>query len=567
MIARPSPKALRWARLALIATSIALTVGGMMVLYQRIDLLPRSTRRALTDDALRVLLFAYASAVVALPLLFIGSITYLIRERARRRRHPRIAKMALALFVGLVSLGLLEGLSGAWWLWRARVPALPETFATSSPPGTSHIVVIGGSSALGEPFRDHVSIGPILAWKLGEAEPARRFETTVLARLGASLDDMHEALRSLERRPDLLLIYAGHNEFTALYEEERGVDELAAEGDRFWGLPLGLVRRTPFGRLILFVVSRNRLDGPPPAISRHRVIDPPQASPEEIDAVRAAWSRRLEAILSWCDRIECRALVVLAPSNEADLEPSRSTLPDGVSAVDRAWVESAMSTARASGPAAAAKVHRSILKQYPGFAEAHYRLGRYLLDSGDIAGANREFIAARDSDGLITRCRTDFLDEARTAVARHPSALLVDGPAVLRAASPRGVVGDDTIIDMHHPSLFGMTELARACLDQIVRTGALGTTPGSTAMAPFTASDVAAHFKLDPAAWSVACDRTRVHYERIAGYRYDTTERLARASAFAAAAKALRSGTIADPDELHLIGLGTGPRASASATD
>jgi hypothetical protein len=86
-------------------------------------------------------------------------------------------------------------------------------------------------------------------------------------------------------------------------------------------------------------------------------------------------------------------------------------------------------------------------------------------------------------------------------------------------------------------------------------------------MAPFTASDVAAHFKLDPAAWSVACDRTRVHYERIAGYRYDTTERLARASAFAAAAKALRSGTIADPDELHLIGLGTGPRASASATD
>jgi hypothetical protein len=307
----------------------------------------------------------------------------------------------------------------------------------------------------------------------------------------------------------------------------------------------------------LFVVSRNRLDGPPPPISRHRMVDPPQVSEEEIAAVRAAWRDRLEAILAWCDRIGCRALVVLIPSNEADLEPSRSILPETVGAMDRAWVESAMSTAGASDAGSAERIYRSIVGRYPGFAEAHFRLGRTLLERGDVEAANRAFVAARDADGLITRCRTGFLEDAREVAARHPSALVVDGPAVLRAESPRGVVGDDTIMDMHHPSLVGMTALARACLEEIGRAKAFGSVLQE--MTRFDSADVARRFGLDPAAWALACDRTRVHYERIARYRYDPSARLARAAEFGAAAKALRSGEVADPDQLGVVGLGTRP--------
>jgi hypothetical protein len=41
------------------------------------------------------------------------------------------------------------------------------------------------------------------------------------------------------------------------------------------------------------------------------------------------------------------------------------------------------------------------------------------------------------------------------------------------------------------------------------------------------------------------CDRTSVHYRRVAGYRYDPTERLEKSRRYAEAAERIRAG--ADP--------------------
>ncbi len=64
----------------------------------------------------------------------------------------------------------------------------------------------------------------------------------------------------------------------------------------------------------------------------------------------------------------------------------------------------------------------------------------------------------------------------------------------------------------------------------------------------------AAHFGMDNPKWVTVCERTSVHYQRVAGYRYDPAERLGKSLLYAEAAKRLRSGT--SPDALGIAGIG-----------
>ncbi len=62
--------------------------------------------------------------------------------------------------------------------------------------------------------------------------PSRRFECEILAWLGDSLEMQHRKLATLKRRPDAVIIYSGHNEFAARFEEER--DPWLDEEPRTW---------------------------------------------------------------------------------------------------------------------------------------------------------------------------------------------------------------------------------------------------------------------------------------------------------------------------------------------
>ena len=142
------------------------------------------------------------------------------RSRRNGKIRPALLRGFAICLVSLVSLIGLEFSSAAWRGWMHRFPALPATFEPSSP-DDYRIVVLGGSSALGEPYRPWLSVGQIVAWQLQESVPGRRFECEILAWLGDSLEKQHHKLAGLKRRPDAVIIYSGHNEFAARFEEER----------------------------------------------------------------------------------------------------------------------------------------------------------------------------------------------------------------------------------------------------------------------------------------------------------------------------------------------------------
>src|SRR5262249_59520384 len=112
------------------------------------------------------------------------------------------------------------GLAKTEWSGRQKMRpvspddvTLPRSFP--DPPGDPAIdlVVVGESSAEGVPYNEWLSIGRLVAWKLEDALPGRHVRLQTLAISGDTLELQHRKLASLTRRPDLMIVYCGHNEF------------------------------------------------------------------------------------------------------------------------------------------------------------------------------------------------------------------------------------------------------------------------------------------------------------------------------------------------------------------
>jgi hypothetical protein len=548
---------LRFARLwylCAIAVPFVVLISAELVLPGWIPTLDRPLRRALTEALLQAVLVGYCAIFVAGlvgPLLLGG----LFARSHRRNRFHRGLKRGFVFGLScLVSLLMLELGSAAWRSWTHRMPSLPTRFV-DAPPGEFRIVVLGGSSAAGEPYWPWLSVGQIVAWQLQKSVSDRRFASEILAYPGDSLEMQHQKLAGLMKRPDAVIIYSGHNEFAARFEEER--EGWRDERSAFWlrRLAYRVSLSSPFYALAYELISKNRLDRPPSLSLRHELIDPPVASPVESAAILDDFGRRLEAIVAYCDRIGALPILIVPPANEAGYEPSRSTLPAEVTKARRIRLVEQMQQARAvetTDPAFSTRIYRTILEDHQGFAEAHFRLARLLEAQGQMTDAARHYLAALDHDGLPIRCQAPFRAVYRAVTARHPRCLLIDGRRELSEISPNGLLGDHVIHDTHHPTLQGHVALAGAVLRELARVNAFcWKVPIDLPLDP---AACAVHFGMTAERWATTCDRISEHYRRVAIYRYDPEERLRKARVFADAGRRIRQGC--SLDQLGLPGIG-----------
>jgi tetratricopeptide (TPR) repeat protein len=540
----------RTLRILGIAVPLALAATAVIVLPGWVPLFPRAVQRGLTEGLLHgTLCFYFALCLAA----FIGTPWFgrrTIQDWRCKQRGTRAERLFLFCLSCLFSWVALEVGAAAVHAWTHRFPALPTRFQ-AKPPGEYRILVLGESSALGEPYRPWVSIGRIVAWKLAEAVHDRRFETEILAWLGDSLEAQHLKLARITRRPDAVIIYSGHNEFAARFEENRDYSlDLEPRAAVLLKLQQASLH-SPFVRLVHELISKNRLDTPPSLKDHHHLIDPPLCGPTEAAAILDDFSARLEAIVAYCERLGALPILVISPADEADFEPSRSTVAPGVGPSERRELVAdfeAARTAEATNPNQAEALLRAILDRHPGFAEADYRLGRILERAGRIDEARERFRRALDHDGLPIRCTEPFRDAYREVAARHPGCVLIDGRRVVAAASPSGLLDDQVIEDTHHPNLKGYVALAAAVLREMADRGVFG--PASKAIQPPGLAECVAHFGLDAQRVAEACDRTSLHFDRVSGYRYDPADRLEHARRFAEAARRLRAGA-----SIHEVGL------------
>jgi hypothetical protein len=534
--------------------------AGAAVFPDWFKTLSQASQEVFVERFLWTALISYWAALI--PALVVGGIStiLLVRARRTRARGPIAARLLLCSVSTLLALAILEAGSAAGLAWMHRFPALPTRFLAATN-NDLHVTVIGGSSAMGQPYQDWLSIGPIVAWKLQSELPGRRVVADVLARRGATLEEMHQKLGRVEHRPDVLVVYSGHNEYQARFawDQEAGV----AEGVLPYAVKvvMGDSLGSPFFRMVSEAASKYRLMAPPRMRDRGP-IERPIVGSANTERLRREFGQRIEDIVAWCERIGTIPVLVIPPGNEAGFEPNRSVLPDSTSPDERRSFLEDWLAARSSesDPVAAMARYTALIARQPGFAEAHFRLGRLLEQSGRFDEAREEYRLARDLDGFPQRCPSPFQQTYRDVAARH-GCILIDGPAELEALSPHGILDDHLINDAHHPSLRGHIALAEAVLRELRASRSFGWASG--AAPSIDPAECAAHFGMDDKSWAEVCRKVAFFYKVTANCRYDPAERLNKMELYSKAADRIAAGT--PSAEVGLPGIGLPARHAAGS--
>ncbi|WP_165243977.1 hypothetical protein [Paludisphaera soli] len=420
---------------------------------------------------------------------------------------------------------------------------LPTEFPEKSDRLT--VAVVGESSAAGVPFDRWLSIGSVVSWGLERAIPGRAFQHETLARSGDTLEGQHQHLAEIRHRPDVLIVYCGHNEFSARIPLSRD-RAYYADADRP-SLASTLAEKAVAWSFVHKLVARNiekcRIAIPPPSNGNRALIDSPAYTPEEYDLLLGDFRRRLEAIASYAEKLGSILVLIAPPGNDSGYDPNRSYLPPETPEIERQAVERAYLAAKGleeSDPSAAMKGYRDLLERAPGFAAARWRLARLLAEQGDTAGAYEQAIAARDLDGYPQRCPTAFQEVYRDTARRH-DAIYVDGQAYFHAVSPDGLLDDRLFHDAMHPSYRGQLALAQAVLRGLHARRAFGW-PADAPEPVLDPAECAEHFKLDPGAWRTLCLWGMMSYEITGPASFDPTLRRFKYEAFARAADSIEMG-------------------------
>lgn len=530
---------------------------------------PHGTRAAWLDGVGLVYPLIVAG-LVALLLAAVGGLASMGRHRPSRARAV-LGRLALASFAGLLALLAAEAVVG---VYLARAHSLPRLAMAadlglavtdrSAEGGDVTLVVVGESSAEGVPYRDWVSVGKVVGWQLRWLFPRRTFHVEVQARAGWTLEQMHHKLAESRRRPDVVLIYAGHNEFASRYGWQSSVPYYDDEP----GAPvLARVSRllgawSPVCRWVGEVRDRELVASHPPG-GRRPLVDVPSCTPAQARERLADFERRLERILADLERAGVLIVLVVPPGNDADFDPNRSVLPPTTPRADREAFARAFLEVQAreeTDPAAAVAAYRALEARQPGFARTHYHLARCLARMGEDEEAYREFIKARDLDAHPMRCPTSFQDVYRRLAPRH-RAVLVDGQALFHARHPRGRLDDALFNDGFHPAPEGTITLAEGVLAGLKARRAFGW-PTDLPVPTIDLKTCADHFDLTAAAWKAACRFASGFYRMTAPIGCDPDARLAKGRRYEAAMKRLETGD--DADTLDLPGIGTRPVREAA---
>jgi hypothetical protein len=508
----------------------------------------------------------------------------LVRGKGTRARRLYAARgLVLCLSIG-IALGAAEVASAVWSAVSRRGSAMPDgglprassredphnmpepdtkidaptEFPDPRDDRAIDIVVLGESSAEGVPYNDWVSIGHIVAWRLREILPQRPVQLEVIAQSGNTLEGQQRNLSRLRRRPDLMLIYCGHNEFSARFDAARDPAYYFDEQlPTTWSLLVERVESaSPLCGLIRRTAEKCRIAIPPPTNGYRALVDAPAFTTTEYITLLLDFRRRLEAIVSYAERVGALPVLILPPASDGGFEPNRSFLPAATPRAERASFARDFLAARRTedlDPRDAQAAYRALLARQPGFAEAHYRLAQLLEREGSFEEAYGHYVLSRDLDGYPMRCPLAFQDAYREVAARH-RCILIDGQSYFHAIGRHGLLNDGLFHDAMHPSLRGQIALAQAVLLALRARRAFGW-PKDSSEPTIDPVGCAKHFGLGPAVWRRICLWGIMFYDKASPARYDPATRLAKKVTFAVATERIEAGEA--PEALGLPNIGT----------
>jgi tetratricopeptide (TPR) repeat protein len=536
-------------------------------------------------------IYMITAAILPLVAVVIGALLL-----ARRRNGPGRRNLARGLlFCVSLALGfMLAEVASAVWRTRtdrgSAVPAgglrpdtnrsvkapmpdssaLPEgptVFAETAEETEIDIAILGESSAEGVPYNRWVSIGGLLKWQIEKALPDRHVRLQVLATSGSTLEAQHKLLSRLSYKPEMLLIYCGHNEITARIGAARDTRYYLDEQEpKPWMVFVERIESiSPVCGLMRATADKCRVAIPPPPNGNRALIDVPAYTSTEFNALLADFRRRLEAMVAYAEKIGAMPVLISPAGNDAGLEPNRSYLPAETPLREREAAARDFLAARrkeAADPNGALAAYRALLVRQPDFSEAHYRLAQLLEGAGLWDEAYRHYREARDLDGYPMRCPTVFQSVYRDVADRH-GCILVDSQSYFHAVGQHGLLDDHLFHDGMHPSLRGQIALAQAVLHELHARKAFGW-PANSPAPLIDPGECVRRFKITAKVWQYICTWGIMFYDLAHAARYDSSRRLEKKETFGQAFNRIEAG--ATPESVGLPNIGLPASVSAASS-
>jgi len=303
-----------------------------------------------------------------------------------------------------------------------------DLFLKEKPKNGYRIFVLGGSTTAGFPYGNNLMFSRILWRRLQDTFPEKRIEVvnTAMAAVNSytMLDFMDEIL---EYEPDLILIYAGHNEFYGAL----GVGSLESLGQSRWLIKTYLkMEHLRLFRLLRALISRVR-----------GIFQRNHAGNQE------------DPTATLMERIVSEQVIPLGSElYERGKEQFRSNLEEILQQADRANVSVALSELVSN--VGGQSPFRSVQSDTFPPAKQVYERAQQLEARGDYHKARQLYLRAKDLDALRFRATEDFNTIIHKSASRH-KVQVVPMKQIFENHSSNGIIGNQLILEHLHPNIDG----------------------------------------------------------------------------------------------------------------
>ena len=336
-----------------------------------------------------------------------------------------------------------------------------QQFAKEKPDDCVRVFSLGGSTTFGHPFDNRASYSHWLLQTLEVAAPSRHWEVINCGGISYASYRLARMVEELiEYRPDLFIVYTGHNEFleARTYRKIRHRSPLVTSGIRLasnlrsFELLFSLIQSKPtqeVGAKLPPEVNTILEHNGPATYSRENL---------QRDQVVAHYRESLRRIVSLARQAGAQVIFVKPASNLLDFSPFSSRnekLSSKQVRQHEALVVQAVEAIRDKDLAKARRFVEQAEEIDPLNPDALWRWAHAYLDINDETTAKELFVRARDEDVCPLRA-TSQIQETMAAVAEQKGVRLVDYPALLRESCKEKVgheiLGLESFLDHVHPS-------------------------------------------------------------------------------------------------------------------
>lgn len=360
-----------------------------------------------------------------------------------------------------------------------------DYFEVNKSPQTIRVFCFGESTTAGFPYEYNAVPSELLRDRLVAAFPGKNIEvinTAIAATNSFTIDEFAGEL--VKYKPDLFVVYMGHNEFYGVY----GVGSTISVGKN-----RSLIKTYLWlGRFKTFILLKNLINSVTEMFSsdntrENKVLMEEMAktsiryNSDDYKTAVSTFRENYEEVIKIARENNVPIIISNLVRNENGLYPFVSfhseSISDSLKARSSRLYDLGLGKMNAKDYSGAAEYFNESLSIDSIPANVHYSLGKCYEQLGKYDQAEKQYSLAADLDGLRFRAPSVF-NNIITRLGEQFRVPVADVKYQFKQNSENGIMGSNLLVDHVHPNIRGYFLLAKAWFMAIEQNKIPGLSPG-----------------------------------------------------------------------------------------